>query len=282
MSGTESDGRAGSPGPTRAAVRDRLDRVTDPELDRSIVELEYIDAIEIDGDCVTVEFTLPTAWCSPAFAWMMAVDARDEVESLSSVEEARIVLDEHMHDEEINRGVNKRLSFAESFPDADGDVEAVRADLDEKARVARQYDAVETLLEAGLKPATIVDLRPTDLERYELRTADESAGSGGGAEAERIAIYVRDRTVAVTVPAAPIDRYLEKARETGVVADDAEPLFRTPDGEPIDPESFDLVHQRGRVAQVNMSSQGGICDGLREARERRFGSETGDGGTADD
>ncbi|AEH36100.1 iron-sulfur cluster assembly protein [Halopiger xanaduensis] len=282
MSETESDGRAGSPAPTRAAVRDRLDRVTDPELDRSIVELEYIDAIEIDGDRVTVEFTLPTAWCSPAFAWMMAVDARDEVESLPAVEEARIVLDEHMHAEEINRGVNERRSFAESFPDADGDVEAVRADLDEKARVARQYDAVETLLEAGLEPETIVDLRPADLERYELEGADDG---GAGAEAERIAIYVQDRTVAVTVPAAPIDRYLEKARETGALAAPTEPLFRTPDGEPIDLESFDLVHRRGRLAQVNMSSQGGICDGLREARERRFGGEgsaTGDAETADD
>ena len=40
----------------------------------------HIDTID-DGD-VTVEFTLPTAWCSPAFAWMMATDARDEVDSL--------------------------------------------------------------------------------------------------------------------------------------------------------------------------------------------------------
>ncbi|RKD93686.1 metal-sulfur cluster assembly factor [Halopiger aswanensis] len=284
MSETESDGRAGPPVPTRAAVRDRLDRVTDPELDRSIVELEYVDAIEIDGDRVTVEFTLPTAWCSPAFAWMMAVDARDEVESLPGVEAARIVLDEHMHAEEINRGVNERLSFAESFPDADGDVAAVRADLDEKARVVRQYDAVEALLEAGFEPATIASLRPVDLERYGSEETDDRSEdvASDGDDTDRLAISVQEGAVVVTVPAAPIDRYLEKARETGVLEESTEPLFRTPDGEPIDPESFDLVHQRGRLAQVNMSSQGGICDGLREARERRFGSETGDPETADD
>jgi hypothetical protein len=40
----------------------------------------HVDTID-DGD-VTVEFTLPTAWCSPAFAWMMATDARGEVDSL--------------------------------------------------------------------------------------------------------------------------------------------------------------------------------------------------------
>ncbi|RZV11956.1 metal-sulfur cluster biosynthetic enzyme [Natrinema hispanicum] len=244
------------PAPTRAAVRDRLDRVTDPELDRSIVALEYIDAIEIDGGYVSVDLTLPTAWCSPAFAWMMAVDARDEIESLPAVEEARITLHEHMHETEINRGVNENLSFAEAFPDADGDVAAVRAELDDKARVARQYDAVEALLEAGLDAEAIVDVR---LRNLELTDGAESA-----------AVYVRDRSFAVAVPNAPLERYLEKARETDLVSAPDDYLFRTPEGEPIDPDSFDLVHRRGRLAQVNMSSQGGICDGLREAREGRL------------
>ncbi|NUB90062.1 iron-sulfur cluster assembly protein [Haloterrigena sp. SYSU A121-1] len=257
MTGTESDGSTSAP--SRTAVRDRLDRVTDPELDRSIVELEYVDRIEIDGDRVAVEFTLPTAWCSPAFAWMMAVDARDEIESLSAVEAARITLSEHMHEAEINRGVNEDLSFAEAFPDADGDVAAVRAELDEKARVARQYDAVETLLEAGLDAEAIVALRPRDLERPEA-DGDDAA----------VAVYVRDRSFAVSVPAEPIERYLEKARETDLVSGLDDVLFRTPEGEQIDADSFDLVHQRGRLAQVNMSSQGGICDGLREAREGRL------------
>ncbi|MFD1565232.1 iron-sulfur cluster assembly protein [Haloarchaeobius amylolyticus] len=258
MSTQTSDGAA----PTRAAVRDRLDRVTDPELDRSIVALEYVDAIEIDGGRVGVDLTLPTAWCSPAFAWMMAVDARDEIESLPTVEEAQITLHEHMHETEINRGVNERLSFAEAFPDADGNVAAVRAELDDKARVARQYEAVEALLEAGLDAETIVELQVRDLEYAD--------------GADSISIYVRDSSFAITVPEAPIERYLEKARETGLVSAPADRLFRTPEGEPIDPDSFDLVHRRGRLAQVNMSSQGGICDGLREAREGRLE------GTADD
>ncbi|WP_436346251.1 iron-sulfur cluster assembly protein [Natronorubrum sp. FCH18a] len=261
----------GSP-PTRAAVRDRLDGVTDPELDRSIVELEYIDAIEIDGGRVSVAFTLPTAWCSPAFAWMMAVDARDEVESLPTVEEARITLSEHMHETEINRGVNERLAFVEAFPDADGDVAAVRAELDEKARVARQYDAVEALLNAGLEADAIVDLRPENLERIDFdRLTDDRPipTETDAATAERVSIYVHDRSFAVTVPSEPIERYLEKALETGLVSKPDDILFRTPEGEPIDLDAFELVHRRGRLGKVNMSSQGGICDGLRESRDGR-------------
>ncbi|NKE34656.1 iron-sulfur cluster assembly protein [Natronococcus sp. JC468] len=243
-------------GPAREAVRDRLDRVTDPELDRSIVELEYIDDIEIDAGTVTVHLTLPTAWCSPAFAWMMAVDARTEVEELPAVERARIYLREHMHEIEINRGVNAGRSFAEAFPDAEDTVDAVRAELDRKARTARQYDAVEALLEAGLDPETIVSIRPCDLERTD---GDD-----------QLSIYLADRAVAVSAPANPIERYLEKARETGLVDAGTDPLFLTPEGEPIESKQFELVHRRGRLAQVNMSSQGGICDGLRESRERRL------------
>ena len=247
--------------PTRQKdVLEALDAVTDPELDRSIVELEYVDSIELDGAHVAVRITLPTAWCSPAFAWMMAVDARDAIESLPEVETATITLGEHMHEAEINRGVNDGLRFGEAFPDADGDVTGVRAELDEKARVARQYDAVEALLEAGFGSDQIVALRERDLEE-------------GGDE---FVVYLHDRAVGVFVPADPLERYLEKARETGVVSGPDDVLFRTPEGEPIAPDEFDLVHRRGRLAQVNMSTQGGVCAGLHEARQKRLEESTDD------
>ncbi|KDE60290.1 metal-sulfur cluster biosynthetic enzyme [Halostagnicola sp. A56] len=256
MASNSSTPHDASNGPDRATVCDRLRRVTDPELDRSIVELEYVDEIEIDGPRVTVRFTLPTAWCSPAFAWMMATEARDAVEALSNVETVEIVLQEHLHETEINRGVNERRSFEASFPDADGGIEDVRAQLDEKARVARQYDAIEALLGVGLEPARIVSLRRRDVE------CDKSAGVA--------AVELSDRGFTATAPIEPIESYLEKARETGVGTHPDDILFRTPEGEPIDPDDFELVHRRGRLAQVNMSGQGGICDALNESRRARF------------
>jgi len=206
---------------TEAAVRERLDRVTDPELDTSIVELEYIDEVRVDGDEIWIAMTLPTAWCSPAFAWMMATDARDEVETLPGVARATVELREHMHEAEINRGVNERLSFGEAFPDADGDVAPVRAELDEKARLARQHDATGALLDAGLDGEQIAALTRSDIE----------VGDG------RARAWLRDRALAVRVDADPIDRYLEKASATGLLDDDHPELFRTPEGDPIDPES---------------------------------------------
>ena len=247
--------------PQPPAIRETLEAVTDPELDRSIVDLEYVDEISVDGDRVTVEFTLPTAWCSPAFAWMMAVDAREAVEKLASVSECTVSLREHLHEEEINRGVNRGLSFEEAFPDAEDGIDALREKLDEKARLARQYTALETLREAGLGSAAIVDLRLEDL-----------APTGE----DVLAVHPPDRAVAVIVPATPLERYLEKARETGVVTDPDDVLFRTPAGEPINHEHFDLVYRRCRAARVNISGQAGICQGLHESRQERLEEATND------
>ena len=254
MSGSRSDAggdRRGVP-----AVRDRLDRVDDPELARSIVELDYIDAIEIDGARVEIRFTLPTAWCSPAFAWMMATDARDEVEGLDWVREARIVLCDHMHSEEITSGVNARDGFGETFPDADGDVAAVRAAIADKARVSRQREAVRTLLDAGVDPEQVVSLVRGDL----TLSGDEAHVDVGG--------------LSIVVDAAPVADYLDRVTTSGHVTDDDDTLFLTPEGEPIPADRLDVVQKRSRLASVNMGGQGAVCDALHRARH---GSDGPDG-----
>lgn len=239
-------------------VRERLDRVTDPELDRSIVELDYVDEIRVDAGRVTVAITLPTAWCSPAFAWMMAADARDELARLPGVDETRIRLRDHMHATEINDGVNGHASFAEAFPDAEDGVEAVRATLDEKARLARQHAAVEALREAGLAPDQVVSLTPADLDF--------------DAPGDRVAVSLSGGTLHVTALATPLERYLRKARETLDVGDD-DPLVRTPDGDPVAVTELEQVQRRARLARVNMSGQGGVCDALNDARRAKLGRD---------
>jgi len=259
MSGRSSDPTGETPAdaavttPSRETVRDRLDRVTDPELDRSIVELEYIDQIRIDDGAVEVLFTLPTAWCSPAFAWMMATDARDELAALPETESVRIELRDHMHETEITRGVNEHRTFESMFPDADGGVTEVRATLDDKARFARQHDAVEACLDAGLRPEQIVALRRGDLTL---------------AENECI-ISVSD--INVVVETDPIEAYLEKASASGHVTEDGDRLFLTPEGDPIPADRFDVVQKRTRLAGVNMGGQGAVCDALNDFRREKLG-----------
>ncbi|MFC6614341.1 metal-sulfur cluster assembly factor [Halopenitus salinus] len=250
---SENDATQEGDRPSRERVREALASVTDPELDRSIVELEYIDEIRFEPDgTVRVAFTLPTAWCSPAFAWMMAGDSRDVVESLPGVDRCRIELREHMHEREVNRGINEGIDFAEAFPDAEDGIADLRETLDEKAVLSRQYRATEALLAAGLDLEQIALLERSDLDR-------EIADS-------RIAVAVPDRGFEVTVPAEPLERYLEKAAALDRF-ERSERLFRTPDGDAIDPDDAELVHRRARLARVNMDGQGGVCDALHESRQ---------------
>lgn len=234
----------------RATVTERLDRVDDPELDESIVKLDYIRGLAIDGSVVTVELVLPTAWCSPAFAWMMATDAHEEIEGLPGVEECEVRLADHMHAAEINRGVNEGLAFEDAFPDAEDGIEAVRRTLDEKARMGRQYRAVETLTEAGVEPEQAVALR-----RGDVSIGDEQA-----------LVSLANGSLVVPIPAEPVAEYLKKAETVGLVTDSTDRLFATPEGDPISPEEFEQVQRRARLAKTNVSGQGSVCAALNEAR----------------
>lgn len=272
--------------PTREGVRARLDRVTDPELDRSIVALGYVDEIAVcdvgDRARVTVRFTLPTAWCSPAFAWMMVSDARESVAALPGVESVRVELREHVHEREITEGVNEGRPFGEVFPDADGGVEAVRATLDEKSRLARQHAAVESLLEADVRPEQVVSLRRSDLDFAPTRAGDDRGERDRGLDrrdgdrrddGSPVAVYLASRSFAVFVPARPLRRYVEKAETVGLFDDGDDRLFRSPEGDPMTADEFDLVHKRTRLARVNMSGQGSVCDALNESRRSMLDRE---------
>ncbi len=256
------DGSANESVVDHETIRDAIRPVLDPELDESIVDLGYIDEIDITANeasevAVTVRFTLPTAWCSPAFAWMMADGAKEAAESVSGVTHAEIELRDHMHETEINTGINEGRSFAESFPDADGGLESVRATLDHKARLARQHDAIEALTEAGLSPTQLVALSESDLDR----TAD------GG----QYHILLGEGSFGVTVDAEPIDEYLQMAAEDGCLDGPEEPMFRTPEGDIIPEEMFDMVQHRARSAKVNLNGQGTVCEALNESRRAALG-----------
>lgn len=239
-------------GPTREAILDRLDRVDDPELDRSIVELEYVDEIGIEGGHVEVGFVLPTAWCSPAFAWMMATGIRDEVGALDAVESVEVDLRDHMHAAEVNRGVDRGLAFEDAFEEAEDGIETVRAKLDEKARLARQFHAFDALLDAGVSPAQVATLERGQVE-LEF-------------DVERAAVSLRDGGVTVTVDREPLADYVEKARATGLVTGDEDRLFADREGEAVTPERFEAVRRESRVADANVTGQGAICSALHEAR----------------
>ncbi len=63
-------------------------------------------AMAVDGDTVAADFRLPTYWCSPNFAWIMAEDMRDALRAPPWARRVRATLADHLFAGKINAAVN--------------------------------------------------------------------------------------------------------------------------------------------------------------------------------
>ena len=68
-----------------------LQSVTDPELDESVVDLNFITSADVDPmNRVHIGFRLPTYWCAANFSFLMADDMRRAVSALECLDEKRL------------------------------------------------------------------------------------------------------------------------------------------------------------------------------------------------
>ncbi len=222
-----------------AEIWRRLDAVTDPELDESVVDLAFVTAVEIDvNDHVRVGFRLPTYWCAANFAFMMADDMREATLDAPWVSGVTVVLGEHMYAETINTGVAAGRSFQDSFgSEADGNLDEVRRTFLLKAFQRRQEALLLHLLEAGYAAEALVAMPLSALEMFSN-------------EAER------RRLVA---------RYLQRRVVAGPVISDAL-AFVTSAGDPLPVEGFDVYVNNLRRVRVNAEFNGALCRGLLAVR----------------
>lgn len=152
----------------------------------------------------------------------------------------------------ITTGINSKQSFGSVFEDADDGIESVRRKLDTKARFARQYSAIRTLLDAGLDTDQIATLLQGDIDL--------------GYSSDLAAVSPRDGAVRVIAPREPLAEYLEKARETGLVINATDRLFADRKGNPLDPGTVESVLRDSRLAASNIEGQATICASLHESR----------------
>ena len=127
----------------QAEVWARLARVNDPELDDPITDMGFVERVTVSAaGVIEVEFRLPTYWCSPNFAFLMAEGIIREAGSLPWAAGVRVQLQDHMWGEEINDGLNAGRSFGEIFGAlADGeDLGELRAKFETKAFQRRQEE----------------------------------------------------------------------------------------------------------------------------------------------
>ena len=134
-----------------AQVRAALDTVTDPELDESVTALEFISDLRVTEDGqVSIEFRLPTYWCAPNFAFLMASDMRDAVTGLTWVKGVSVRLLDHFSAGVINRGVALKQGFRDAFPgESDDDLAVIRQKFLGKSLERRQELLMRHLLGHG-------------------------------------------------------------------------------------------------------------------------------------
>jgi metal-sulfur cluster biosynthetic enzyme len=225
--------------PARVAeVRAALTAVLDPELDESVVDLGFVTGIVVDGDSVTVEFRLPTFWCSANFAWIMAEDMHAAVRGLSWVRQADIRLVDHFAAAKVNAGIAEGEGFRAAFGgEAAADLGDLRQTFRGKAYLGRMSRLIEALRALGwndrrILAATIADLRA--LPNPEL---------------------------------APLaSRYLELRLVYGGSSGSSDPAFRKADGETIASEDMTAFLRDIRMTRRGVEANGEMCRVLLKAR----------------
>jgi metal-sulfur cluster biosynthetic enzyme len=217
----------------------QLATVVDPELDESVTEMNFISRVDVDAaDCVHVDFRLPTYWCAANFAFLMADDMRTAVRSLPWVKDTKIVLGEHMYADKINHGVERGLSFEESFGDeANGNLDDVRRTFLVKAFQRRQEALINHVIARGTAPEDICAMTIAELQRLPL-----------DAEGQKL-----------------VARYMERRGMIEQFAD-VSPAFISAEVQRLEPGSLSQYMGGLRRVRANAEFNGAMCRGLLEAR----------------
>jgi metal-sulfur cluster biosynthetic enzyme len=92
-----------------------LATVMDPELDEAITELGFVRSVRIDDTGVAVHLRLPTSFCSPNFAYLMASDAQDALRRVEGLGRIVVQLDDHHDSDKINAGLAADAGYVGTF-----------------------------------------------------------------------------------------------------------------------------------------------------------------------
>ncbi len=219
----------------RAAVVAALDTVLDPELDEPVTDLGFVRSIEVDVHGATVvHLRLPTSFCAPNFAWLMAGDAREAVTAVPGVTAVTVELDDHHDSELINGGLARGDDYRGTFGhEAEDSLDELRLTFRRKAHVA----AMERALTAWLHE---------DAARSETRVAGVTLAELPAGR-ERDALLSRRAGLGISlVPSAPV---LVEADGTPVPAVDAVKRLRM-----------------ARSVRISIDGNAHFCRGLLQTR----------------
>jgi metal-sulfur cluster biosynthetic enzyme len=93
----------------REAVRAAAGATRDPEVRKTIAQLELLDDVVVDGGHVTVTFHLTSPLCPSKFATAIGREIRRRVEAVPGVTSCSVNLQDHFVRDEIIDLINVRV-----------------------------------------------------------------------------------------------------------------------------------------------------------------------------
>ncbi|MDI2027811.1 iron-sulfur cluster assembly protein [Saccharopolyspora sp. TS4A08] len=219
----------------RTAAWEALHQVIDPELDEPVTDLGFVRSLEVsEAGEVEVHLRLPTSFCAPNFAYLMASDAKDVLRALPGVTGVVVELDDHHDSTLINTGLAADAGYRDTFPgEADEDLEELRATFRRKAHAAAMERVLTRLLKA--RP----ELAEEDLHAITVADLPDEAATRS----------LLDRRAAVGFATGP---------EAPVLVDD--------EGRPCSPEQVPFRLRFARATRISVEGNSHFCRGLLRTR----------------
>ena len=233
---TRSEPRAALPGTEE--IHQALGTVQDPELDEPITDLGFVRSLEVSpgrsGAIVTVHLRLPTSFCSPNFAYLMASDSKDAIAVLPGVEAVLVELDDHHDSDLINAGLAADAGYRGTFGhEAEDSLDELRWTFRKKAHTAAMERCLTELLRADpdLLEANVGQVRLADLPAGRTKTA----------------LLRRREALGLTLDP-----------DTTVLVDAA--------GQPYPREAVPMALRRARSTRISIDGNAHFCRGLLRTR----------------
>jgi metal-sulfur cluster biosynthetic enzyme len=230
----------------RDAILRALDVVIDPELDEPITDLGFVHTVDVgpDGDGasgvtgrtwnVEVHLRLPTSFCAPNFAYLMAADAKDVLVELDWTGDVVVELDDHHDSDIINTGLAADAGYRGTFKhEAEEDLDELRSTFQRKAHTAAMERCLTALLRAD--PA-----RPVEA-LGEVKVADLPA--------DAITESLLRRRASIGLTSAPDDLVMVDHEGNGYA-----------------PGDVPLMLRRARSTRISIDGNAHFCRGLLRTR----------------
>ena len=251
-----TEGRCYTAGPDIRLLMQELSQVLDPELDESILQLGFIESLQVEGGRAIVEVRLPTYWCAANFAYLMAHDIRTRLLAVEGLETVIVQFKDHFASGSLEEGVNAGKSFIQAFPgEAHENLDSLRAIFLRKGFIKRQERLLRCFLDTGLSPEEVSNLCVGDL----ILEDDSCVAAPGG------------RKVLLTGIAEPARRYLERMAEINLDTSPKAPLFTDLGGRPVPPDRMREHLKAARVVRASLEANTLMCEALLSARRSRGG-----------